>query len=109
MIISPLEIEINPFNNYDSTRVINELKKMDGFYEQKFLFPNPISELEKFLTRINEKPNNTLLILTSTTTKIFENKDKNDIPVKIYANRDNIENVYNGIRQKMIDKLVEIK
>ena len=108
VIVSPHEIEINPYHNLNSTEMINELKKMDGFYEQRFLFSQPISELEKIIKRINEKPNTTLVILKATAAKIFENKELGDIPLKIYANRDSIENIYNGVRQKLIDKLLEI-
>lgn len=108
VVFSPYEVEFNPYHRLNSTQLIDELKNTEGFYEQLLLFAQPVTEIEKILSRINEKPNNSLVTLTSTAERMFPDKNLGDIPIKVYACRDNFENIYNGIRQKLIDMLVEI-
>jgi len=40
--------------------------------------------------------------------KFFSDKDLGIKNVTLYANRDNLDNIYNGIRQSLIDRLLEI-
>lgn len=108
VIITPYEIEISRYNDFDSTQILSRMKKMDGFFEQLFLFPQPISEIEKILNRLNEKPNTTLVRLNSSSSQLFTNEKGEDIPLIVYANRDNFENIYGGVRQKLISPLLEI-
>ncbi len=107
VIISPHEIELNPFNPYNSSQLIKEMKKMDEFDEMQLLFPEPITQLEDTIKRIKEKLDTTLV--TFTLTKIFDKKDLGKIQVNVYANRDNYENIYNGIRQKFINELINME
>jgi len=107
VVVSPYEVEINPYHNLDSVGMIRELLKLDGFYQKRFLFPQPVSELEKIRNRIYENPNTTLAVLKTPASKIFENGQFDNVTLRIYVNRDNIENIYNGIRQEMIDKLLK--
>ena len=108
VIFTPYIIEINPYNNFDSSRMLAEMRKMDGCFEQLFLFPQPISEIEKILNRLKEKPNTTLLQLSSSASRAFRNDKIENLQIHIYANRDNFENIYGGIRQKLISVLLEI-
>lgn len=108
VIITPYEIEISRYNDFDSSQMLSKMKKMDGFFEQLFLFPQPISEIEKILNRLNEKPNTTLVRLNSSSSQMFTNEKGEDIPLSVYANRDNFENIYGGLRQKLISSLLEI-
>jgi hypothetical protein len=107
VLISPYEIEINPYSGLSSTGLLNEMKKTEGFYPQRFLFPQPISDLETYIKRLNDNPN-TIMTLKTSANRIFTDKKFHDLKVTMYANRDNIENIYNGIRQKLIDNLLEI-
>jgi hypothetical protein len=108
VIVSPYEIEINPYAAANSIAVMNELKKTKGFFTRRILFAQPISEIEKNLKRLNENPNNTIMTRKISGDKIIN--EKITIPQLIlYANRDNLDNVYSGIRQKLIDILVAIK
>ncbi len=108
VIVSPYELKMNPFHNLNSSAVMTKLKEMEGFYEQRYLFAQPIAEIESFRSRINENPNNTLLIVKGAASKMYENENLGETQISVYANRDNIENIYNGIRQKLIDKLLEL-
>jgi len=107
VVVSPHTVEINPYHNLDSVGMIRELLKLDGFYQKRFLFPQPISELENIRNRIYENPNTTLVILKMPASEIFKNGQFENLTLRIYANRDNIESIYNGIRQEIIDKLLK--
>ena len=108
VIISPYEVEINPFSGLNSSGLMNEMKKTDGFYTRRVLFSQPISEIETFLKRINDNPDKTLMTLKISGNKFFSDSKYDDLKVTMYANRDNLDNIYNGIRQKLIDNLLEI-
>lgn len=108
VVISPYEIEVNPYTSVDSVGLLNELKKIKGVFTQRILFHQPISEIEKFIKRISENPKSTILTLKMSVGKFFGDKDLGIKNVTLYANRDNLDNIYNGIRQKLIDKLLEI-
>lgn len=108
VLISPYEIEVNPYAGVNSVGLLNELRKIKGVFTQRILFPQPISEIEKFIKRISENPNSTILTLKMSVGKFFSDKDLGIKNVTLYANRDNLDNIYNGIRQSLIDRLLEI-
>lgn len=108
VIMSPHTIELNPHHSFNSDQMINELRKMNGFYENVMLFPHSISQLESILKRISVKAANTIVSLSSAADKILGNSKLKGQKIMTYANLSNFDNVYNGIKQKLINILIEI-
>jgi hypothetical protein len=85
------------------------MKKMEEFIERKILFAEPISKIENYIEGFKLKGKNAMAAFSTTALKLFPDKKIEDVPMKIYVIRDNLENLYSSIRQKLINELINIK
>jgi hypothetical protein len=100
------ELQPPPYN-WNPTELINEVKEMDEVYVEKLFFYQSIIEIESIINRLSEKPS---IYTQKITGGKFSGEYKyKDRAVNIYVVKDNFENLYNNIRQKLIDKLLAIK
>lgn len=110
VIMSAHSIEINPFyNSLSSDQMMSELKKMDGFYERQVLFNQSISEIENTLDQYSAKQDTSILALTAPMDQVFNNSKYEGKEIKMYTNIHNFKNIYQGIKQKLINLLLEIE
>jgi len=110
VIISPVEFEIN--HNLYHKRTASDLKKEmennEDFYDYPLLFNKSISEIEEYLDRIFNNSETSYGTLQMSSRQIFPGNDIKDYPVKVYLFEDLFRNLYRNIRQKAIDKLMDI-
>lgn len=106
IICTYLKLQLSPYFNWDPTRIINEMREMDGVYSRKLFFPQSILEIENIIERLSEKP--TLYTTKSTGDKISGDSKYKDLEITIYANKDNFDSIYKNVRQKLIDELLNI-
>lgn len=100
------EVEVPPYLDWDSRRMINELKKMEETSVGQFFFGQSIMELEGILEKLSES--NKMLYSIQLPARNFIDEEKYEgLKVRVYANKDNFENIYNNIRQKLIDELFQ--
>jgi len=105
VFISVNGIETNPQSFVDITTnmVKKEMEKDDSFHEFRMLFSQSIVRIEELLNKFDS--NKTYATLKMSSQRIF-GKGNYDINVFFFDN--NIEGVYNNIRQKTIDELMKI-
>lgn len=111
VILSPNNIEINPYSfiNPTSQQMLETLKKIDkDAFEQKMFFPQPITEIENYLSNFSEKKDNSLIILSSSADRLFDNPKYAGITIRIFTTYNNFTSIYQGIRQKLISYLLEL-
>lgn len=106
VIISPLEIKLRPFDNASSIK--SEMQKSNDFFDYKLLFLSPITEIEDYLRRFKES-SIVVGIVRKSSRSVFVDSLSNEYPVMFYLFEEDYIGLYNGIRQKLIDTLMEIK
>ncbi|MFW6047443.1 MAG: helix-turn-helix domain-containing protein, partial [Candidatus Woesearchaeota archaeon] len=110
VIISPVEFKDNPIYYFQSQQKLNELKEKFGVFEFQFLFTHTIYDIEESINRLNQRGQNSLWILNiPSSSNLFSKMTKNNNDYKIYVTRNTLMNVYNGIKQKLIDILINTK
>lgn len=111
VIMTPSKIEMNPypFQSLTSQQMLDEIKRIDSrASEQKFLFPHSITDIESFLTRFSIN-NNSLITLTLDADSLFDNQNLAGMKIKAFATEHIFSTIYQGIRQKLINNLLDIK
>jgi len=105
---TPYEIEIDPFFRGSSQDIQNFFKKSDKFYEYRLLFNHSISKVESLIKGFNDKPNHMLATITMSSEQ-FVSKSTKEYTVKVFIFYDDIMKLYNNIRQKAVDILIQLK
>lgn len=112
VVMTPNNVEINPYSFYNLTsqQMLDELKKVDNdAFEQLLLFPQPITQIESYLIQFSVNKNISFIVLTSTADRLFGNPKFAGITIKTFTTEHNYDTIYQGIRQKLISNLLEIK
>jgi len=104
VFISVIKIEVNPHSLLLSPASVKyEMEQNKDFFNDRMLFINPLFEIEDYLKRKNG-----LATVTLSSKTIFPDSEK-DYPVYAYVFNETFASLYNGIRQKAIDRLVGIQ
>lgn len=112
VVMTPNDVQINPYSFYSPTsqQMLEELKKVDkNAFEQELLFPQPITQIESYLTGFSTNKDKSLIVLTSDADSLFDNPELKGLTIKTFATVHNLETIYQGIRQKLISNLLEIQ
>jgi hypothetical protein len=105
--VSLNNVEINPHSYYAKESFIkSEMEKSEDFFDFRMLFPHPISEIESYMDRFN--PETICMTMKLNSRQLFPEKSGSDYKVIGYAFKDNYLGLYRSIRQKTIDKLMEV-
>jgi hypothetical protein len=106
--VSLQKIELNPYTPVKTTESIikSEMDNNKDFFDLRRLFTKPINEIEEYLDRINE--NTICSVIKTSSHKLFPDKRKPDSTLYIYMFKGEFVNLYRNIRQKAIDKLMEL-
>ena len=100
-------IEINPYSFIPATEqmIKGEIAKSKEFYDYNMLNTKPLYEMEEHIAQIRES---TLCsTIKSTVKKLFPHMTSDDI-MYVYIFNDDFKTLYRSIRQKTIDKLMNI-
>lgn len=103
VVVFPGQLEFSP-NNFDSRQMIDEIKRMKDSSINLLFFSQSIIEIEEILSKLSEPRVLYSKKLLAGTTIIGEKE--NPVNVTVYLNKDNFDNIYKNIRQKLIDKLL---
>lgn len=106
ILVSAFSIEYNHENTLGAQYIYNEMKKMDHVYEKLITFTESISTLEHIVNQFSHSTN--AIISKSITSSVFSGNINDDFPMTMYALKDNFQNLYRNIRQKLIDELLAI-
>lgn len=112
VVMTPHDVQINPYSIYSPTaqQMLEELKKIDkAAFEQTMLFPQPITQIESYLSGFSSNKDKSLIVLTSDADSLLNNPELEGMTIKTFATVHNLETIYQGIRQKLIENLLEIK
>ena len=99
-----LEINQNPFLNISTGIVRKELRDDKNFHEVDFFFHYPIMKIENLIDWKNEKGTR-LITITSSNKQL--NLGEGDYEVFIYIFETDLIDLYNRLRQKVIDLLMK--
>ena len=104
LIISPLDIEINPYSMYNltPTNLKTEMLQMEGFFEYKILFTWSIITIEEWIenygdTRFGKMKQSAKQLL-----------GEGDYQVNVFIFGEDLKSVCNNIRQKLLEKMVDM-
>jgi len=86
---------------------LKHLADSDYFTESDFQFTQPISEIETMIENIS-KNDKSLMTLNIRATIINPDKSEKSQSGKVYFNHGNLVFLYERIRQKLIEKLLNI-
>lgn len=81
---------------------------MEDVYEQQMFFSQSIIDIEEILERLSQSKS----ILYSTeiaASNFIDDQKSSKLKMTVYGNKDNFDNLYKNIRQKLIDKLLNTK
>jgi hypothetical protein len=106
VLVSSLEISINPYFGGPSSLVKEELRKTDGVIEYKVASSYSLSKIEAIQKGFKDSDKSILVINTSSK-EFFEEHAKTDFKVYIYVFPDQVNNLLTNIRQKAIDLLMK--
>ena len=95
--------KIVSINHQNIVYVKQELDKSKDFFDVPYFFKEPISLIESYLHRTDG-----LGTVTMRTKDVLPNYKK-DYPIYGYIFNTNFQNVYQNIRQKLIDLIMELK
>jgi len=109
VIISLSKIEVNlSLFKVTASMVRKEMENNnEDFFDYRMLFNTPVLEIEEYIQRIQDNPDTLFATKQISSLKIFPDA-KDDYPVYIYLFEDTFISIYRSIRQKLIDKLIEI-
>lgn len=109
IFISPKKLEVTvSFNGATSSQLKSHLAKDDDFYNFNLLFPNAINSIESFLNNFNTNPNYIVAIMSTKSSTLFPKQKGKDYSIYCYAFQDTFKNLYQSIRQKIINRLIEV-
>ena len=99
------KLNIPSYLNWDSRRMMNELKKMEGFDVIKYFFHESILEIETILEELS-KNNSTLWSIKLPAITIIDDEKYKDLYATLYTNKDTFDILYKNIRQELIANLL---
>lgn len=104
---SPLKADFtsNPYVNATQNKVKAEMSENEDFYSAKIMFGQNLLELEEYIDKFSESSGVSMTIQERKASDFL--KVKKDRPFYIYCLEDDYKAVYNNIRQKAIDLLME--
>jgi hypothetical protein len=104
---SPLKADFttNPYVKVTQSKIKSEMSENEDFYQIKIMFGQSLLELEEYIDKFSESSGVTITIQERKTSDFL--KVKKDIPFYIYCLEDDYKAVYNNIRQKAIDILMD--
>ncbi|MGW1456063.1 ATP-binding protein [Salegentibacter agarivorans] len=100
-----VEFESNPFINATPARLRSELNENKDFYKTQITFTQSLIKLEEYIERF-EQTSGVAMTVEERNTKQLSRFDM-DAPFYIYCLEEDYKTVYNNIRQKTIDLLME--
>lgn len=106
ILVSVFSVGYNHENTLGAQYIYNEIKKMDHVYEKLITFTEPISTLEHIVNQFSHSTD--MIISKSITSSVFSGDKNDDFPMTMYALKDNFQNLYHNIRQKLIDELLAV-
>ncbi len=92
--------------DFNSIQIKNLLLEDKDTYKYNFLFVYSVSQIEEHLSSFKKKPEHLYAIITTSSKLISPKLD--DYKIYCYCFEDTFKNLYQSIRQKIIDKLIEI-
>lgn len=105
--ISLDNVQINPYSYMANEHSLKtEMENSEDFYDLNIMFPHSISQIESYMQKFN--PKTICMTINMSSRQLFQNKDGSDYNIIGYAFKDNFQNLYRNIRQRAIDKLMEI-
>jgi hypothetical protein len=108
--VSLNKIEINPHSFIKATEnlIKNEIESRQDFYSKEILFTYSLNEIEEYINRFNVNPDTLCTVITKSSKEMFQNIKGTDYPVYFYYFKDNFLSLYRKIRQKTIERLMEV-
>lgn len=98
------EFDSNPYINATASRLRSELNKNKDFYKTQITFTQSLIKLEEYIKRFEQGPK-VAMTIEKRNTKQLPYFDM-DEPFYIYCLEEDYKTVYNNIRQKTIDILM---
>ena len=99
------EFNSNPYVNVSQDILREEMNSNKDFYPVQVTFPQTLLELENFIQKFEKNSGVTMTIQEHNAKQLSESNT--DAPFYIYCLEDDYKTVYNNIRQKAIDLLME--
>ena len=99
------EFESNPFLNATQAKLRSELNENKNFYKTQITFTQSLIKLEEYIETF-ERTSGVSMTVEERNTKQLSKFDM-DAPFYIYCLEEDYKTVYNNIRQKAIDLLME--
>ncbi|TRW24254.1 ATP-binding protein [Flavobacterium zepuense] len=91
---------------WDPNKMMKLLEKEKGVFRFQLFFHQSIIEIEETLNKFSKKP--MLCTINVPGDTIISDEKYKALEITIYADKDNFDNLYMNIKQKLIDKLLEI-
>ena len=95
----------NPYIQVSQSKVRNEMMENEDFYRVSIIFPQTLLEIEDFIHKFSKNNSVSMTMEKSDAKSFFDIKENR--PFFIYCLEDDYNSVYNNIRQKAIDLLME--
>lgn len=95
----------NPYLNISQNKVKKEMLENKDFNSVKSIFPQNLLDLEDFIEKFSKSEGVSMTIQKMSSKDFLETNE--DFPFYIYCLEDDYKTVYNNIRQKAIDLLME--
>jgi len=100
------KIELNPYIGYTGQHVRDQMEKDKAFIKVRLLFPESLTVIEDVLESVSK---NTLGTKTVSSKKYLPKSGvETDRPIYLYMFDQTYQNLYKSIRQKMLDKMIEV-
>ncbi|GAB3426571.1 AlbA family DNA-binding domain-containing protein [Niabella aquatica] len=99
------DLQMPEYSSWDSSRMMEEMRKIEGIYSAKMFFNHPLMEIEEILERLSQ-PRQALFTFVLPNDNFPKAQNLEKLKISGYASRDDIGNLYKNIRQKFIDSLI---
>lgn len=96
------DISPNPYRSLSPEQFKFEIEQVDSFFEFQFFFQYPISQIERYLAKTDG-----FAKIQMKVKDIMPHYQK-DVPVYVYIFNSNFKNLYQNIKQKLIDIIMKI-
>jgi hypothetical protein len=108
VIVSPLKItDVNSYGNYTVRHMWDELRSKEDFYEIPAILGEPLSNIEQNLENFKLKDNNCFVTFERKANEILPKSNLGKMPIYIYSNNEIHAYLYNNIKQKFINELID--